>query len=1180
MLPKDNCKGEWHVSGNSALFEIGPDYRANGCDAQLPVVSTIGRGPRGHGVTADSKGVYDEDTGKQLGAFPNFNFTFKVTPSNPDPDPGDVVSVHVTGFMDGDSVLDDWVSVPAGSAGSRFFLTDEVLEWRSDETYTLNMSKLTHYGEFKYSDKPQPRQGDIVVCRTQSGANVRFSFCTVEACLSDGTTVFTSRTHVGYDIPYVGSNGNWYVEGKDTGVAAQGPKGEKGEKGEKGADGKSIKGDKGDTGARGEKGDQGEQGEKGDDGLPANIEIGTVTLLPSGSQPSVTATHYIKDNRDVLNFGIPAGTPGKAVTINGGIYTTDTLPEYDDTEVNQAFIVKDNDRQFDLYVRGEEPVIASEGGPWTVVEDWQGRPGTGMRVLLGEELTDEPLDIAKADAPTKFTPYDLVAEGDLIIDEKGNLGVITSAEDGNDKYVVTKVAELDFVLSEELEAVKDELSLPTITLNKDGSWSTDLSIPANSVEYLFLAENYKLALVEGADYLDVKPLGILYYAPYRDYYYSSLSLSVFRQPYKDYGVGVTVYTINANGTWTKYTECSYYFASKDELKEKISNEAADREVADELLVTRIDDEAADRKEADDELSSRIDEETKNRQSEVTTLTTAIEVLPTKDYVDKAISTAIADVDVDFFSFLTKAYCTKIRFCFNTNIKDCSNYMPGTIYVEDLVTGVETEYGSLADLCAAYGEKYADDVINAVHSSEIEFYSTQVFSIQSSYYHGAIGCLGTLIDRHSAYSFYAGLCWLLDNDDGAVCVRAIIGNDIYNITRPPSSYTVKLNVYVEEDNYCGFVLEQPNGTYTVRDPNDLYEYMGSNADLETLFKGRTVPVYKIRSSKVDELIGVVHSVKMHTDTCAELIVENLDYNSSNMGGNGSFSKIVVNERTDYYEATLPSNREHWDLALERQGLERGRNIESILAYEIPDAGNVYDALHARVQAGNFAGLRVGDYLDVPLVSASAVTTAQSVRFLIAHIDPYYQCGDTAKGHHIAFVASAPLAVASGVTGVANSTHLMWNTTDTNQGTADEKHPYLASNLRAWEDSFEACLPEELSQYLLTQRVLLEERYSDSGALTESNAWSWADLGKVWSLSEMEVYGCPVWGTKGLSVGFDCQFDIFRDTAHRINASRIVWWLRSVAGGSSSKVCGVYSSGSADRPLPTSAQVRPRPCVMFG
>lgn len=258
---------------------------------------------------------------------------------------------------------------------------------------------------------------------------------------------------------------------------------------------------------------------------------------------------------------------------------------------------------------------------------------------------------------------------------------------------------------------------------------------------------------------------------------------------------------------------------------------------------------------------------------------------------------------------------------------------------------------------------------------------------------------------------------------------------------------------------------------------------------------------------------------------------------------------------------------------------GQSIATLLAGEI-GGGTVYDALHKRIAANNFAGLRVGDYLDVPLVSASGVAGQQSVRFIIAHIDPYLWCDDRSKGHHIAFVASAPIAVSSSYDGVANSSYIPWNKTNTNQGTADVKNPYLCSQLKGWETAFEACLPEGLTKYILTQRVLLEERYSASGALTDSNNWSWQDIGKVWSLSEMEVYGCPVWGTPGYSVGFDCQFDLFKDTAHRLNGSRCTWWLRSVWGGSSAYVCCVSYYGYATCTDASYGWIRPRVGFLLG
>ena len=262
-----------------------------------------------------------------------------------------------------------------------------------------------------------------------------------------------------------------------------------------------------------------------------------------------------------------------------------------------------------------------------------------------------------------------------------------------------------------------------------------------------------------------------------------------------------------------------------------------------------------------------------------------------------------------------------------------------------------------------------------------------------------------------------------------------------------------------------------------------------------------------------------------------------------------------------------------------GKYAGRDLKTVLKDEI-GTGTVWDALDKRIKNGDFSGLRVGDYVDESLTNQTAVTSLSTVRWLIAHFDPYYLCGDAPKGHHIAFISSTSIAISSTYEKVANSSYIQWNTTNTNQGTADKKCPYLCSNLKKWETAFETCLPSTMTKYMLTQRVLLEERYSDSGALTDSNSWSWQDIGKVWSLSETEVYGQRVWGTEGYSVGFDCQFDIFRDTAHRLNNSRVTWWLRSVGGGSSSCVCYVSVDGHAYYSDAARDWVRPRVGFLLG
>ena len=256
---------------------------------------------------------------------------------------------------------------------------------------------------------------------------------------------------------------------------------------------------------------------------------------------------------------------------------------------------------------------------------------------------------------------------------------------------------------------------------------------------------------------------------------------------------------------------------------------------------------------------------------------------------------------------------------------------------------------------------------------------------------------------------------------------------------------------------------------------------------------------------------------------------------------------------------------------------GRSLADTFATEIAAKGDIYAWLHSRVQAADFSGLRIGDYMDVPVAAGSNVP-AQTVRYLLAAVDPYYQCSDAAMPHHLAFVPAAPVLVSGSK--ATNTSYIMWNTTATNNGNATVKEPYLASHLHGWEiNDYLPALPAALRNVLINHRSLCEQRYGSS-ALTEASGWGWADLGKVWSLSEMEVYGCAVWGSKGYSVGMDCHFPLFDSTASRIMGTRVAWWLRSVMGGSASSVCYVHGYGIAYYYSATYGSVRPRPCFLIG
>jgi hypothetical protein len=254
-----------------------------------------------------------------------------------------------------------------------------------------------------------------------------------------------------------------------------------------------------------------------------------------------------------------------------------------------------------------------------------------------------------------------------------------------------------------------------------------------------------------------------------------------------------------------------------------------------------------------------------------------------------------------------------------------------------------------------------------------------------------------------------------------------------------------------------------------------------------------------------------------------------------------------------------------------GKYEGRSLASQFASEILDYdGDEAAWFNARIVAGDFAGIYPFDYFDVSL------TDGKVFRYRVAALDPYYKAGNPEITKHHAIMVPDQVWPDS----------VLWNTANTNQGTASEKHPYLVSNLHNWmNNTFYGLIPTKWKSVIETHRTLLEERYSASSQLTASTGWSWADLGKVWSLSEMEVYGDVVWGTPGYSQGMDCHFsEFFKTTAHRIrrNAAdaRCPWWLRSAHGASASTVCGVNSEGSALDRAPTSSGVRPLPCFRVG
>lgn len=186
MYPHDYHDWEGHPfmhNRGEARPYIEPDIYASAHDAAIPVISTIGRGPKGNSITAaldDSGYLVIKDTdNEEVIARINMNpWEVSVTSNVPGAIDSGVESQFTITFTRGAEKRETTVAVPAGQAGSYIFATsstidasdfiddfDGTLEFVYDyelapRTLVLDNDSYTFYGSPTPSLKP--RVGDIL----------------------------------------------------------------------------------------------------------------------------------------------------------------------------------------------------------------------------------------------------------------------------------------------------------------------------------------------------------------------------------------------------------------------------------------------------------------------------------------------------------------------------------------------------------------------------------------------------------------------------------------------------------------------------------------------------------------------------------------------------------------------------------------------------------------------------------------------------------------------------------------------------------------------------------------------------------------------------------------------------------------------------------------------------------
>ena len=345
-----------------------------------------------------------------------------------------------------------------------------------------------------------------------------------------------------------------------------------------------------------------------------------------------------------------------------------------------------------------------------------------------------------------------------------------------------------------------------------------------------------------------------------------------------------------------------------------------------------------------------------------------------------------------------------------------------------------------------------------------------------------------------------------------------------------------------------------------------------------------------------------TIQVRRDTAANLASVNPVLNSGELCNETNTGKLKIGDGQQPYNS-LDSFAYEGDVKHACKLADKlydGVDLSVKFAKEIANYSDVWAWIKARITAGNYEGIHVGDKIPFQL-SAGTVGSdsipAKNMWAQIAGIDTYYgngyaianNNGACVAGHHIDFISTECIPKT-----------IQWNPTDNNNGTLEQNNPWLASKLYAYLNGvnnyttsaynnvahgFDASaggvlqlLPMALQNVITMKSLYLGKKYSASGLLnTHSASHDIWGIGKLWVPTEIEVYGCAIHSAEKAADGKDynnfgapVQYPLFAGangyTQNRCK-KRLAWWLLSPCGGSSSDACyvsyigGAYANGCA-------------------
>ena len=247
---------------------------------------------------------------------------------------------------------------------------------------------------------------------------------------------------------------------------------------------------------------------------------------------------------------------------------------------------------------------------------------------------------------------------------------------------------------------------------------------------------------------------------------------------------------------------------------------------------------------------------------------------------------------------------------------------------------------------------------------------------------------------------------------------------------------------------------------------------------------------------------------------------------------------------------------------------GVDLTVKFASEIANSTDVWAWILSRITSGNFSKIHVGDYIPV------SCTNGNSFMARIAGINTYKGVGDTAIGNHIDFISATLWP-----------TPFKMNLVDLNNGTSTTyPYPWPVSNGYFFCNSLSGTvkggttanptstsvdytqggiygvLPYALKSVIVDKWMAQPKRYLTTGKVPNDNGWGWANAGKIWIPTEVELTGASVWGGAKYAAAGSIQYPLFAANGLNRTTNRYAFWTCTPVDGSHTHFVKV-NAGSA-------------------